>query len=66
LAKQPNGYLKNIEKKYPEIPWVLMAGMRDKLVHDYDNLDLERIWMTVTQAIPELVNQLTISIDEID
>lgn len=43
-----------------------MAGMRDKLVHDYDNLDLERIWMTVSQAIPDLLNKLKPLLDEIN
>ncbi|PZO36543.1 MAG: hypothetical protein DCF19_21205 [Pseudanabaena frigida] len=52
--------------KYPEIAWSLMAGMRDKLVHDYDNLDLERIWMTVSQAIPDLSNKLKPLLDEIN
>ena len=36
-----------------------MAGMRDKLVHDYDDLDLERIWMTIDQAVPELLQNIT-------
>ncbi len=52
--------------KYPEIPWTLMAGMRDKLVHDYDNLDLERIWITVKKAIPDLLNKFSPLLEEIN
>ena len=48
-----------IRQQYPQIPWQLMAGMRDKLVHDYDDLDLERIWMTIDQAVPELLQNIT-------
>lgn len=52
--------------QYPEIPWSLMAGMRDKLVHDYDNLDLERIWLTVSQAIPDLLEKLSPLLENIN
>lgn len=29
---------------HPTIPWKLMAGMRDKLIHAYDEVDLEEVW----------------------
>ena len=44
--------------KYPNVPWSMMAGMRDKLVHDYDNIDEDKIWATVTKNIPELLDAL--------
>jgi uncharacterized protein with HEPN domain len=42
----------------PSIPWRLMAGMRDRLVHDYNTVDLEEVWKTVMADIPALVAQL--------
>jgi len=36
------------------IPWSQMAGMRDKLIHHYFGVDLETVWLTATQDIPEL------------
>jgi uncharacterized protein with HEPN domain len=39
----------------PEIPWQLIAGMRDNLIHGYDDVDLEEIWKTSEQDIPFLV-----------
>jgi uncharacterized protein with HEPN domain len=43
-----------IREKYPEIPWKDMAGIRDRLVHSYFKVNLEIVWITVTQEFPEL------------
>ena len=43
-----------IRKKYPEIPWRQMAGMRDKLIHEYFGVQLERVWETAKRDIPNL------------
>ena len=39
----------------PEIPWRLMTGMRDRLVHDYMNVRLDRVWDTVMTDLPPLI-----------
>ena len=35
-----------------------MAGMRDRLIHGYDIVDPEIIWVTVTKTVPNLVNDI--------
>ena len=40
--------------RYPQIPWKIMAGMRDKLIHDYIDVDFRMVWSTVKEDIPEL------------
>lgn len=40
--------------RYPHIPWKDMAGMRDKIVHGYDVIDLRIVWKVVKQDIPVL------------
>lgn len=40
--------------KYDEIPWKDMAGMRDVLIHDYFGVDVETIWLTVSEKIPRI------------
>jgi len=45
---------KSIVAKYPGIPWKDMAGMRDKVTHEYFGVDLKVVWKTATQHIPEI------------
>lgn len=47
-----------IKKRNDELPWREMAGMRDKLIHGYATVDLEIIWKTVTDDIPELHSKI--------
>ena len=37
---------------HPSIPWQLMAGFRDVLIHGYEGVDLTRVWITATQDLP--------------
>ncbi|MHB0877000.1 MAG: HepT-like ribonuclease domain-containing protein [Anaerolineae bacterium] len=44
-----------LRRDYPEVPWREMAGMRDRIVHGYDVIDLRIVWWTVTRRIPEVM-----------
>jgi len=44
----------NLKLSYFEVPWKEMAGMRDKLIHDYLGVDVNVIWETVQDDIPLL------------
>ncbi len=39
---------------YPQLPWKSIAGMKDILVHEYWQIDVEVVWSTVQQSLPEL------------
>ncbi|TFG23018.1 MAG: DUF86 domain-containing protein [Promethearchaeota archaeon] len=45
---------KNVKEKYPQIPWKDIAGMRDKLIHAYSDVDLKLVWKTIQIRVPEL------------
>lgn len=44
--------------KYPKIPWIKIAGMRDKLMHHYFGVDLKIVWKVIDENIPELKKDL--------
>jgi len=48
---------------YPNIPWKQMAGMRDKLIHEYFGVDKEMLWQVIQRHIPNilpLIKEITI------
>ena len=49
---------KDIRKTYSEVPWQDVAGMRDKLIHDYFGVDLEKVWLTAQEDLPVLKKQV--------
>ncbi len=51
---------------HPNIPWSLMAGMRDHLTHEYDDVDLDEIWKVVTRDAPALLGQLAPLLHHLD
>jgi len=46
----------DIRQKYPHVPWREIAGMRDKLIHEYFGIDLSIIWETVQHDFSDLEN----------
>ncbi|MDQ1301659.1 MAG: hypothetical protein QG637_1581, partial [Chloroflexota bacterium] len=45
----------DIESAYPSIPWVQIRGMRNHIVHGYDQVDTEIVWNVIQIELPELV-----------
>jgi uncharacterized protein with HEPN domain len=49
---------KDLRNKNPQVPWSDMAGMRDILIHDYIDVDIEIVWKTASESIFYLKNLL--------
>jgi uncharacterized protein with HEPN domain len=43
---------------HPEIPWKEIAGMRDKVIHQYDRVKIAVVWQVIIVDIPLLLGQL--------
>lgn len=46
------------QEKYKDIPWQSIKGMRNKIVHDYENIDLAVLWGTIKNSLPGLKEEL--------
>jgi uncharacterized protein with HEPN domain len=47
-----------VQKEFPGIPFREIRGMRNIIAHDYGEVDLERVWETVSHDIPNLLKVL--------
>ena len=48
----------DVKDKYTEIPWREIAGMRDKLIHDYFGVNLLVVWKAVSEDLPMIKSLL--------
>lgn len=54
-----------VRQVYPDVPWREMAGMRDKLIHDYVGVNKVVIWKTVCDDLPALRAMMRQIINEV-
>jgi uncharacterized protein with HEPN domain len=45
-------------ENYPAIPWRDIVAMRNRLIHAYFDIDLDRVWDTITDDLPKLITEL--------
>jgi len=45
------------KKKYPDIPWYNISGMRNRLIHEYFQVDIDAVWKTVTEDLQVLLEK---------
>ncbi len=49
-----------IRDKYSDVPWKRIAGMRDKLIHEYFGVSVKILWETIRNRVPELDEKLSL------
>jgi uncharacterized protein with HEPN domain len=52
-------------KRYKSIPWRSLAGMRDKLIHDYAGVSVDIVWQTTKEDIPNVKPLLLKMLEEL-
>jgi len=56
----------DFKKRYPDIQWKKIAGMRDKIIHYYFGVNWDIVWATIQDKIPELKERIEAIIEEIE
>jgi uncharacterized protein with HEPN domain len=46
------------QSRHPEIPWTEVIGLRNRLIHGYDQVDFDILWEVVTRDLTPLVDRL--------
>ena len=51
--------------KYPDIPWAKVAGLRNRLVHEYFDTDHELVWNVIEKSLPEFKKRMEKLLEDI-
>lgn len=58
IGEAARGMSEDFRREHPDIPWPLMIGMRNLVIHAYWQVDHDELWLTATRDIPRLLEQL--------
>ena len=58
LGELSHKLTEDFQNEYLNIPWKAIYGMRNKIIHDYDGVNLKVVWETITEDLPELTKLL--------
>ena len=58
VGEAANRVAKTRQRQLSQVPWPQIIGMRNRLIHGYDVVDLDIVWQTVTEELPPLITIL--------
>ena len=58
IGEAANQTSKEERSRYPEIPWLQIVSLRNRLIHGYDAVDFDILWQILTQDLPLLITAL--------
>jgi len=64
LGEAANRVTRELQSAHPEIPWAQIVGMRNRLIHGYADIDPERLWVTITASLTDLIAKLQPILDQ--
>ena len=54
-VRRRGGVSPEFQEKHPEVPWSEMRGMRNRMIHRYDDVDMTIVWHTAQEDVPPLL-----------
>ncbi len=66
IGEASNRVSEENKQKYPNIPWIEMRGVRNRIIHNYDDIDLEILWKIIKNDLPALICKLEEIIEEVE
>jgi uncharacterized protein with HEPN domain len=58
IGEAANRIPRESQLEQPEIPWMQIIGLRNRLIHGYDAVDFDILWQIVTEDLPPLIATL--------
>ena len=58
MGEAANRLSQDFQTAHPEIPWHKIIGMRNRIVHAYDEIDWDIVWQVATRDVPQLLEDL--------
>jgi len=64
IGEAANRVPREVQDRFPQIPWAAIIGMRNLLAHGYDSIDPRKLWQAATVSVPELLKHLDEAIEK--
>lgn len=67
IGEAANNISERLKKRFPEVPWKSMIGMRNRLIHAYFDIDHDVVWKTIREYLPtleELLEHIVLSLEK--